>query len=238
MNFIHDNRDAYSNLGRLISERQSSELSTQLSVFQSALVNFANEHGDEIKQNEEFRKKFTQMCLLADIDVLELLIITSKKNSKASAENINIGLAVKIVELCQETRDLNGGLISLKELLQLLKSKDNVNIDVKEADIHKALSVLNTLGKGYEIMNINNKLWLKFSSATNSSISNDQKRIYEMCEFMGGYVTYNLLKDNYGWDRVRCKSVIEEMIMNGFLWVDSQGPGGESLFWEPSWISN
>ena len=37
---------------------------------------------------------------------------------------------------------------------------------------------------------------------------------------MGGYVTYRLLRDNYGWDKVRCKTVIDEMIMNGFYgWI-------------------
>ena len=37
---------------------------------------------------------------------------------------------------------------------------------------------------------------------------------------MGGYVTYRLLRDNYGWDKVRYKTVIDEMIMNGFYgWI-------------------
>ena len=67
-------------------------------------------------------------------------------------------------------------------------------------------------------MIINGKKWLKFSSTEN--LSNDQLKIYELCEFMGGYVTYRLLRDNYGWDKVRYKTVIDEMIMNGFYgWI-------------------
>ena len=54
---------------------------------------------------------------------------------------------------------------------------------------------------------------------------------------MGGYVTYRLLRDNYGWDKVRYKTVIDEMIMNGFYGLDSQD-NGEWQYWEPSWISN
>lgn len=233
-----DDRDAYSRLGNYLSQKHSDQLSTQLAVFQSALINFAEEHGDQIKSNNEFRMKFTEMCQLVGLDPLELMIYTSSKNPKRT-ENFYITLSVKIVEICQETRDLNGGLISIKDLLTRLQNNGNFKSSITEQDISESLKVLESLGQGYEILMIKDKKWLKFSlaSTVESNISNDQKKIYEICTFMGGYVTYRLLMDNYGWDRIRCKSVIDEMIMNGFLWVDSQGDNGQSQFWEPSWIS-
>ncbi|EGW32085.1 sucrose non-fermenting [Spathaspora passalidarum NRRL Y-27907] len=231
----NDNRDAYSQLGKSLIQRHSDQLSTQLAVFQSALVNFANSHGDEIKSNAEFRNKFTQISQSIGLDPLELLLSTTK-NTKSS--NFHVALAVRIVEVCQSTRDLNGGLISLKELKSILQDTHNISIEVSEGDIEQALGMLDTLGKGYQVLTINDKKWLKFTSANGDGISQDEKKVYELCGFMGGYVTYRLLRDNYGWDKVRCKTVIEEMIMNGFLWVDNQGSKGELQFWEPSWISN
>lgn len=233
-----EDRDAYTQLGRSLHERHRDQLSTQLSVFQSAVINFANDHGDEIKLNGEFRNKFTQISQLIGIDPLELLLYTSKRNQTKPKDNFLVGLAVRIVEICQLTRDLNGGLISMKELVSILKDTHNVSIEVTEGDIEQSVSMLNTLGNGYEMLTINDKKWLKYTSAIGDSLSNDQKKIYELCGFMGGYVTYRLLRDNYGWDKVRCKTVIDEMIMNGFLWVDTQAPRGEYQFWEPSWISN
>lgn len=241
--FIMDtDRDRYSRLGRQLNELHSSQLSTQLSVFESALVNFANDHGDEIQQNNEFRTKFNQMCQLIGIDPLELTIYSHCK-TPARDQNFYISLAVKVVEVCQETRNLNGGLISFKELLPRLQKNVNLHAPINQTDLVKCLDVLQTLGNGYEILTINEKKWLKFSLASSSSLNdnftNDQKRIYEVCTFMGGYVTYRLLRDNYGWDKIRCKSVIDEMITNGFLWVDSQGgSNGEWQYWEPSWISS
>lgn len=227
------NRDAYTQLGKLLDEHHSSQLSTQLSVFQSVLINFANKYEEEIKLNPDFRGKFTKMCQLIGIDSLELLLLNSRTN-----ENFYIGLSVRIVEICQETRDLNGGFISYKELISILKSNTNIELDVSVNDIDSALKVLDTLGKnGYTSLLINKKKWLKFSLPVNT-ISNDQKKVYDLCEFMGGYITYKLLVDNFDWDKVRCKSVIDDMIMNGLLWVDSQGNKGEWLYWEPSWISN
>ncbi|RCK65798.1 Vacuolar-sorting protein SNF8 [Candida viswanathii] len=231
-------RDAYKQLGRSLNERHSNQLSTQLQVFQSALINFANDHADEISLNLEFKNKFTQISQLIGIDPLDLLIYTSKNNSNNnSMTNFHAALSVKIVEVCQNTRDLNGGLISVKELISILRENSSgIVLDITEKDIDNSLASLNNLGKGYEVLFINGKKWLKFSSTEN--LSNDQLKIYELCEFMGGFVTYRLLQDNYAWDKVRCKSVIDEMIMNGFLWVDSQDPTGEWKYWEPSWISS
>ncbi|KAG7663558.1 dot2 [[Candida] subhashii] len=180
-----EDRDAYTQLGRSLNERHIDQLSTQLSVFQSAVINFANEHGDEIKSNGEFRNKFAQISQSIGIDPLELLLYTSKNKR----ENFYVGLVVRIIEICQSTRDLNGGLISLKELISIVKDTHTVHIDINQNDIEQSLSMLNTLGNGYEILTINDKKWLKYTSAIGDNLSIDQKKVYELCGFMGGYVT-------------------------------------------------
>ncbi|KAL6451240.1 SNF8 Vacuolar-sorting protein SNF8 [Candida maltosa Xu316] len=232
--------DAYKQLGKSLKELHSSQLSTQLQVFQSALINFANDHPQEISSNLEFKNKFTTICQSVGLDPLDLLLYTNNNNNNNinNGDDFHVGLSVKIVEVCKQTRDLNGGLISIKELISILESQvvhGMIKLKITEKDVEKALTNLNVLGKGYDIVMINGKKWLKYSSTDN--LSTDQLKIYELCEFMGGFVTYRLLKDNYGWDGTRCKTVIDEMIMNGFLWVDSQGER-EWQFWEPSWISN
>lgn len=238
-------RDAYIQLGQDLSRRQEDQLATQLAVFRSALVNFACDHGEEIKHNSEFRTKFTQMCQLVGVDPLELQLHASRVNGglqtkanvpssikTAAEENFRLALAVRVVEVCHQTRELNGGLISTKELISRLQESEIATSKLTNSDITAALAVLDTLGGGYETLSINGKTWLKFTN----NVTNDHKRVYELCEFTGGYVTNRLLRDNFGWDPVRCKTVVEEMIMNGFLWVD-QGET-EWQYWEPSWISS
>lgn len=235
MNFNAD-RDIYLKIGRNLVDQHSSQLSAQLAVFQSALINFATEHGDDIKKNPEFRDKFTKMCNLIGVDPLELLLFVDSTTKKT--DDFYMGLAVRVVEICQETRDINGGLISLKELHSRLQDTFTVPLKVSEEEISKALTFLASLGKGYETLNISNVLWVKFSGPAGSgTITNDERKIYELCAFTGGYVTHRLLRDNYGWDLVRSKSVIEDMIRNSLLWVDSQGSDGQWQYWEPSWIS-
>ena len=127
-------------------------------------------------------------------------------------------------------------MLSLRELQSILTdNSSDLKIDISTKHIEQAITILNSMGKNYELIKINNESWLKFSSIEN--LSNDQLKIYELCGFMGGYVTMGLIRDNYGWDKYRIKSVIDEMIMNGILWVDEQGED-EWQYWEPSWISH
>lgn len=236
MNSFSADRDIYLKIGKSLLDRHSSELSAQLAVFQSALVNFAAENAATIKKNREFRDKFTKMCNLIGVDPLELLLFVDSSLKKT--DDFYMGLAVRIVEICQSTRDINGGLISLKELHSRLQDTFTVPLQIKEEDASAALRFLDGLGKGYETLTISDQLWVKFSGPAGSgAISYDERKIYELCTFTGGYVTHRFLRDNYGWDQVRAKSVIDDMIRSGLLWVDSQGPGGQWQYWEPSWIS-
>lgn len=234
-NFAND-RDSYTRLGKTLTENHNNQLQTQLLVLRSALINFAVDHGQEIVENREFTVKFSKMCQLADIDPLDLVLQCQSTAGSSKSHEFSTALAVKIVEICQSTRHLNGGVILVEELTFLLRKSNVVTCDITPSHIESALQVLVNLGHGYNIVDINNKKWLKFASATGSNFSNDEKLIYTLCGFMGGYVTYRLLRDNYGWDKVRCKTTIDQMIMNGFLWID-QG-GSEQQFWVPSWISN
>ena len=245
MNHASD-RDAFLQFGNRLRQQHSDQLSAQLQVLRSALLNFVNEHSNEINNNAEFRAKFNQISQLIGMDPLDLLLYSnsgskkSKLMGKRTTNNYIVGLSVKIVEVCQATRDLNGGLIPLKELqstiiANALTSLD-VNLNITLNDIEQAVQLLNSMeSKNYEVLVINKVRWLKFSSL--DILSQDQIKIYELCEFTGGFVTRRLIQDNFHWDKVRCENVINEMIMNGILWVDLQGEDGPQ-YWEPSWISN
>lgn len=66
-------------------------------------------------------------------------------------------------------------------------------------------------------------------------MTSDQTKILEICSILG-YSSISLLKANLGWEAVRSKSALDEMVANGLLWIDYQG-GAEALYWDPSWIT-
>lgn len=224
-------RDAYLRVGKTLAEKHTDELSTQLATLQSALVNFATTHAEDIARNPDFRQKYTTICCRVGIDPLDLYM--HAQQAKAVRTDYVTALAVRIVEVCQETRDMNGGLISINELCLIINSSRAVALSVDEESILEAINLLGSLGKGYQHMTTEGKLWLKFLLAASGTISNDQKRVFELCEFMGGFVTLRLLLDNYEWDKVRAKLVLDEMIMDGLLWIDQPLGAKECQYWEP-----
>lgn len=222
-----DDKQRYAQLGQLLHQQHAQQLSTQLAVYRSALVNFARDHPQDIINHDESRAKFTQMCMLIGIDPLELLM-----QSKTSKEAFRTSLAVRVVEICNETRPVNGGVLPLKELVDILQQNPEFEAVATEKDVVECLDLLNGLGKGYETLTINGKSWLK-SVSMSDSITSDHRTIYEACEFLGGYVSLRILEDNCGWDRVRARSAIDDMIMHGFLWVD-HCPGRDTMYWVPT----
>ena len=96
-------------------------MSNQMNIFKSNLLIFANKYKYELNNNPIFRAQFQSMCNSIGIDPL-----ASKKGYWA--ELLGVGefyfeLAVQIVEICVATRNKNGGLIRLDELLFKIKKK-------------------------------------------------------------------------------------------------------------------
>jgi len=92
-----------------------------LDTFKESLTRFAEEHKTEISSDPQFRRHFHTMCTRIGVDPL---------NSQKGfwAEYLGFGdfyyeLAVQITEICISTRPLNGGVISLSDLLEHLRSK-------------------------------------------------------------------------------------------------------------------
>lgn len=252
----------YQQLGKTLFEQQHEKLAVQLSVFQQALANFAKNHPDEIKGNEKFRSEFTKMCLSVGVDPLAASLSkkpsssgsttvsgTSTTNNKKKGkikslwskllednnEEFYNELAVKVIEVCKQYQDLNGGITSIDEILKTLGDPNSPNsiLDLDETDIEKTVSLLQTLDDNFAIITIGNK---KFVRSIPQELNKDQSTILEVCEIMG-YTSVLLLVANYRWSQYRAQDVLQSMVSSGFLWVDDQTEENEIHYWEPSWIN-
>ncbi|CCE66210.1 hypothetical protein TPHA_0P00520 [Tetrapisispora phaffii CBS 4417] len=217
----------YSDVSNDILKRQSVELDEQLSIFRDRLIKFAKKHNKEIKENSEFRSKFMRMCSSIGIDPLSLF---DKDRHIFNAEDFYYEICVKIIEICRQTRDMNGGITSLDEL----ENGYFANLKLDRTDLEKSIEMLKSLDGGIETFQIKGR---KFLRSIPNELTSDQTKILEVCSVLG-YASISLLKANLDWKRVRSKAVLDEMVSNGLLWVDNQNNGKEVLFWDPSWIMN
>lgn len=108
--------------GELLTAESARQMKEQLTTFKKNLEQFAILHKKEIQNDPAFRAKFHVMCASIGVDPL-----TTRKG--VWADLLGVGdfyyeLAVRIIKVCVETRPMNGGIISLRELLfELLKQR-------------------------------------------------------------------------------------------------------------------
>lgn len=120
---------SYATHGANLRSEHLTSLRTQLSVFQSLLHTFALEHSATIRSDPTFRAEFARMCNTIGVDPLAASNVKGKGKTRAGdgggsfwtqilggdMNDFYFEVAVRVVELCRETRSENGGLIGVEE---------------------------------------------------------------------------------------------------------------------------
>ncbi|KAK9315042.1 EAP30/Vps36 family-domain-containing protein [Lipomyces starkeyi] len=224
----------YSDLGSTILQTHISELTDQLLTFQAALKKFAQSHADEIRSDPVFRSEFVKMCSAIGVDPLA----SSSANKKGSfwaellGSDVNdffFELAVRIIEICRRTRDVNGGLMLVEDVKGRINSVPG-RPPVSQEDIVRAVNTLAPLGHGFGIVRLANK---DFIRSVPQELSRDQAVAIEATQALG-YISVPILRDNLAWETARCIAVLDDLVASGLVWVDEQARPKE--YWTPSWI--
>lgn len=248
-------QNKYQEFGKSLLEQQHTQLATQLLVFQQALATFAKTHPNEIKDNEQFRKQFTELCFSVGVDPLAASLSNDSNDGLDSGSNNNQHgnkslwsrllnntneeyynqLAVTIYEAFQrfQNRVGGGGIISMNELYGQLTAPNSPNsiAGLTRKDIRQSVKLLNTLNPNLQIITIKDQEFIKFAD-----LSNYEKNIFEVCNLLG-YCSLSILVANYNWNSHHAKDVLDSMVSQGFLWVDQQTDSNEYHYWDPSWIN-
>ena len=104
-----------------------SQWTTQMESFKTNLQEFATKYKNQIRKDAVFRGHFQSMCQSIGVDPLA-------SNKGFWADLLGIGeyyyeLGIHIAEISMATRDRNGGLLPLNELIELL---NKIRKDVSE----------------------------------------------------------------------------------------------------------
>lgn len=217
-------------------------LSTQLAVFRSVLQQFAQTHAKDIRSDPSFRAQFARMCNTIGVDPLASSHTDSSSAGNTgglwaqvlggSVNDFYFELAVRVVEICGATRAENGGLIKLSELRERASSgRMEGASQISEDDVRRAVGTLKPLGGGYAVLKVGSREYVR---SVPKELSNDQAAVVEAVEALG-CVSVSLLRDNLSWEGARCRTVIDDMMAEGMLWVDKQTKG-EWEYWSPSFM--
>ncbi|CAM9238877.1 unnamed protein product [Discosporangium mesarthrocarpum] len=171
-------------------------------------------------------------CVRSSVDPLA-------SNKGFWAEVLGVGdfyyeLAVQIVEICLATRAVNGGLMSLQELLQRLRAKVKsrlTQLELSQDDVRRATSKLAVLGSGFQILEVGRTPMVV---SVPRELSGDHSSVLLLAESMGR-VTEVEVVNKLSWDRGRAREVLNELMQEGMAWIDVQADGDpQSVYYIPS----
>lgn len=236
--------DQYARHGAALRTTHADALANQLAVFQAALHNFSLTHAKDIRSNPTFRAEFARMCNAIGVDPLAGSNVRKGSGSSgdkggsvwakmlgSSVNDFYFELARRVVEICRETRGENGGMIAISEVRKRIENGRGVvggGMEVTDDDIQRALDSLEPLGGMFKVATLGSN---KFIRSVPKELNPDQSIVLEVISVIG-HVTVSMLQANLGWERARALAVINDLVTDSLVWVDSQSE--ETEFWSPA----
>ncbi|KAH9483724.1 Vacuolar-sorting protein SNF8 [Psilocybe cubensis] len=224
---------SYAELSSELSRTQVEHLHSQLDQFRTALAHFASTHRESIRSDPSFRYAFQQMCSSIGVDPL-----AGPRKGGWWAELLGLGdwqyeLGVQIVDVCVSTREQNGGLIEMSELVRLVSKLRGVSGGgITEDDVVRSIKTLQPLGAGYQVVEI---AGIKMVRSVVKALDEDQTTILAIARETGGRVVESDLIQRKGWTRNRARAALENMLLrDGLCWLDAQDNQAGRAYWVPS----
>ena len=224
-------------LSNQLSNAQVDNLHAQLDQFRTALTHFATHHRDDIRGDPRFRHAFQQMCASIGVDPL-----AGPRRGGWWEEALGLGdwqseLGVQIVDVCVSTRDRNGGLIELSELVRLVSRLRGLEGGaITEEDVMRSIQALKPLGAGYEVLDFGDG-GRKMVRSVPKELNEDQMVVLAIAAEQSGRVDEELLIQRNAWTEERARAVLSNMLLrDGTCWLDEQdGPDGMGqAYWIPA----
>jgi len=208
-------RQQRAEVGAKANEQLLVDLRRLAESFRIHLEEFASRHKKEIQDDPHFRSRFHQMCSAVGVDPLM---------SRKSAWTDLLGgdyyheLAVRIVEVCMRTRNLNGGLLSASELVdRLRRTRRTFSERISVDDVERAVNKLSCLGNGFRVVSLegNRKLIQSIPDELNPDLT-------RLLSTVGpsGYIAMRDAVAQLNWDQERAIGAFRRLMEMGLCWID------------------
>lgn len=214
-----DEKEKYNKVGTQLESDKLSSVQETLSSFKTNLTEFARKHKDRINQDPEFRQQFHQMCISVGVDPLA-------SGKGFWADLLGFGdfyyeLGVKIITVCLQTRSINGGIITFKDLLFRLRDyhgKNSSIVNINKEDLYRALDKVSVLGSSIRVVTLPSKE--KVILSIPMEINVDHELLLNIALESNGCVSRDQFLQNNSWTLERLQRVINPLIEEGAVWID------------------
>ncbi|KAJ1985468.1 ESCRT II complex subunit Dot2 [Dimargaris cristalligena] len=223
------NKEHFREIGNNIAAVEVEQLQNQLAVFKTNLEEFAQKHQKKIRSNPAFRTQFQKMCQQIGVDPLA-------SNKGFWADLLGFGdfyyeLGIQIIEVCINSRHINGGLIAMDDLRRAVEVRRGARAqEINNDDIVQAIKNLAPLGSGFQIVEIGSQ---KMVQSIPREFNTDQSRILSISQ-LTGFTTITQVANETGWAPERIVTIMDMLLRDGLCWIDLQH--SEPQYWFPTYF--
>jgi len=94
----------------------------------------------------------------------------------------------------------------------------------------RAIDKLSKLGSGLKVLSCGKTYIVESIS---SELSLDQNCIIQKAQTNKGCVDVSIIVNDLKWSEERALKAINDMVMEGIIWIDKQTPNGQTWYWFP-----
>lgn len=210
-----------------------------LEQFQAKLAEFAVKHKENINKNPIFRQQFTKMCKTIGVDPLASNKAVWATTLGHEMTDFYYELGIHIIEACLKTKQQNGGIISVEDLIQAIENKKQQKLrlttttttktptdltptsDISKSDIKSALDQIAILGNGYRMLEIGG---VEMVVSVPVELQTDHIDIMRFAAANHGWVDVHVVQNIGGkhWTPQRVQAAVNALAQEGMCWVDEQ----------------
>eukprot|EP01128_Nolandella_sp_AFSM9_P000185 TRINITY_DN10366_c0_g1_i1.p1 TRINITY_DN10366_c0_g1~~TRINITY_DN10366_c0_g1_i1.p1 ORF type:complete len:243 (+),score=34.49 TRINITY_DN10366_c0_g1_i1:65-793(+) len=220
-------RDRFNEQAAVIQQVDTERVQREIAIFKEQLTAFALKHKGNIDRDAVLRQQFSDMCLKIGVDPL-----TSAKgfwSEMLGVGDFYFSLGVQVTEICINTRSINGGLLDLDSLLNLLRNHRGPQAPaISQNDIIRTIDHLKVLGGGYEWFKIGERVIVQ---SLPLEMSPDHNSLLLLGQELDGFVTLELIQEHLKWDAVRVDRALRSLVQESLVWIDEYE--GKTLYWFP-----
>ncbi|CEG01358.1 EAP30 [Ostreococcus tauri] len=220
---------------------QDQDDATRLLAFTRALETFAATHRKAISSDAVFRARFHAMCDAIGVDPL-----ASRKSAWAQALGLGefyVDLSVCAAEACLSSRDADGGVCALDEIVRRVNERRGASVSAVSADdVERAIESLSALGGGWRVKTTTGgdgvgERGRKIVRSVPIELSDDVNEALAVArDASQGCVTASELSLARAWSLARARDALEASVKLGIALVDDQAKDKnfERLYWFPA----
>jgi ESCRT-II complex subunit VPS22 len=143
-------------------------------------------------------------------------------------------LAVQIIEVCLRTRAHNGGIISVADMLTILRNKKSRALVIKGSkrsapsasagdgglsaeDVHEAVRRVAVLGSAHRVVNMGGADMIV---SVPVELDTDHVHLMRVARARGGGFTLSQAARELEWSPVRVAKATDALVREGMCWID------------------